>query len=155
MDWAEFASSAGDFLELAVANLNQALSSTQKPVAVDGDTASAMAALLLFLRGPNAVGTTALECGSLAPTTYHNIQEVRPMSVLNCICGSRHWCGDSKADMEHARHVSQTPSIGRWLWDPCRMTGCGTHRRRFPLPCAGCVNAGSHPAVPAALGAGR
>ena len=49
----------------------------QKPIDIDDEVSSAMAALLLLVRGPAAVGTTVLERRRMAPTTYHNIQEVR------------------------------------------------------------------------------
>ena len=56
----------------------------QKPIVLDDDLASAMAVLVLSLRGPGAVGTTALECRSVAPITLHNILEVTAPAKWAC-----------------------------------------------------------------------
>ena len=59
----------------------------QKPIELDDDLASAMAALVLSMRGPGAVGTTAMECRSVAPTTLHNIIQVNAAATRACFGG--------------------------------------------------------------------
>ena len=58
----------------------------QKPIDLSDGIASAIASLLLLMRGPGAVGTTALECRRLAPATFHNIQEVCRDQLAQPVC---------------------------------------------------------------------
>ena len=75
----------------------------QKPVDLDDDLASAMAVLALSMRGPGAIGTTAMECRSVAPTTLHNILEVTAAPQFeppaSCCCHASPWhaCRSCKA----------------------------------------------------------
>ena len=48
----------------------------QRQFELTNDAAASMALLLESMRGKGAVGTTALECRSLAPATLLNIIEV-------------------------------------------------------------------------------
>jgi len=59
----------------------------QKPIELDDDLASAMAALVLSMRGSGAVGTTAMECRSVAPTTLHSIIQVNAAATRACSGG--------------------------------------------------------------------